>query len=224
MDSSGSVSDVSSILLKNLGNSVHLKFNTDEVRLHTSVYQGFNQMTNSILSSPDFGKERDQKASKERLYQRLKLCDLVEVNISGDGNCQFSSLAEQLYGTPSLHPVVRQLIVQHMKSNAVIYAPFVFAETFDNYITKMAKTKEWGDNLTLQAASDFFKIKILLVTSYPDKPLIEIVPSQSEIQSNCHNRITKIVHLSFFSELHYNAIKSCKEQIQKEKIKFLTMV
>jgi hypothetical protein len=210
-----SVEFVSKLLLKNLGNSV--RFNNDDVRLHTSVYQGFNQMTNSILSSPDFGKERDQKASKDRLLQRLKLCDLVEVNICGDGNCQFSSIAEQLFGTPTLHPLVRKLIVQHLKSNSEIYAPFVFSETFDAYIAKMSKTKEWGDNLTLQAASDYFKIKILLVTSYPDKPLIEITPSEQ-------TKITKIVHLSFFSEFHYNAIKSCKEQIQKEKAKFITMV
>jgi hypothetical protein len=66
----------------------------------------------------------------------------------------------------------------------------------------MTSLNEWGDNITLQAASDVFQIKILLITSFIDQPLIEITPSDPSIYPK------QIVIMSFYSEVHYNAVQS----------------
>ncbi|KAK6137924.1 hypothetical protein DH2020_028337 [Rehmannia glutinosa] len=108
----------------------------------------------------------------QRLLNRLQLYDLVELKISGDGNCQLKSRAE-LYEN---------------------YVPMGYGE----YVKKMSKYGEWGDHVTLQAAADWFGVKIFIITSFKDTCYIEILP-----QTQKSNRI---IFLSFWAEVHYNSI------------------
>ncbi|KAJ8759106.1 hypothetical protein K2173_004112 [Erythroxylum novogranatense] len=69
------------------------------------------------------------------LFFGLKVYDLVENKVEGDGNCQFRALSDQLYRSPEMYEG---------------YVPMSFSE----YLKKMDKSGEWGDHVTLQAAAD----------------------------------------------------------------------
>ncbi|KAL2533915.1 Cysteine proteinases superfamily protein [Abeliophyllum distichum] len=139
----------------------------------------------------------DAMSDHERLLARLELYDLVELKISGDGNCQFRSLSDQIYRTPNHHESVREQVVNQLKSNRQLYENYV-PMAYDDYLKKMSKTGEWGDHVTLQAAADTYGVKIFVITSFKDTCYIEILPQT--LKSN------RMIFLSFWAEVHYNSI------------------
>ncbi|GER48953.1 cysteine proteinases superfamily protein [Striga asiatica] len=96
----------------------------------------------------------EASSDHERLLNRLQLYDLVELKISGDGNCQFRSLSDQIYRSPEHHKFVREQIVNQLKSRAELYENYV-PMAYGEYVKKMSKNGEWGDHVTLQAAADW---------------------------------------------------------------------
>uniref|UniRef100_A0A0D3FVF2 OTU domain-containing protein n=1 Tax=Oryza barthii TaxID=65489 RepID=A0A0D3FVF2_9ORYZ len=102
----------------------------------------------------------DATMDHHRLLDRLNVYGLYEVRVSGDGNCQFRALSDQLYRSPDYHKHVRKEIVKQVQQI-----------TFWNY-----RSGEWGDHVTLQAAADKFAAKICLLTSFRDTCFVEIVP------------------------------------------------
>ncbi|CAI9780064.1 unnamed protein product [Fraxinus pennsylvanica] len=139
----------------------------------------------------------DAMSDHERLLARLNLYDLVELKVSGDGNCQFRSLSDQVYGTPDHHKLVREQVVNQLKSYRELYENYV-PMGYDDYLKKMSKTGEWGDHVTLQAAADAYGVKIFVITSFKDTCYIEILPQT--LKSN------RMIFLSFWAEVHYNSI------------------
>ncbi|KAK7279331.1 hypothetical protein RJT34_24379 [Clitoria ternatea] len=133
----------------------------------------------------------------QRLLDRLQLYDFVEHVVQGDGNCQFRALSDQLYNTPDHHKYVRRHIVNQLKSRPEIYEGYVPME-YDEYLGKMAKSGEWGDHVTLQAAADSYGVRIFVMTSFKDTCCIEILPHFEKPKG--------VIFLSFWAEVHYNSI------------------
>ncbi|KAF8691755.1 hypothetical protein HU200_040148 [Digitaria exilis] len=133
----------------------------------------------------------------ERLTERLKLYELVEHKVKGDGNCQFRALSDQLYQTPDHHEFVREQIISQLKANRDAYDGYV-PMAYDEYLEKVARNGEWGDHVTLQAAADKYGVKIFVMTSFKDTCYIEIQP---KVQKS-----NKVLLLSFWAEVHYNSI------------------
>lgn len=133
----------------------------------------------------------------ERLTERLKLYELVEHKVQGDGNCQFRALSDQLYQSPDHHEFVREQIINQLKTNRDAYDGYV-PMAYDDYLEKVARNGEWGDHVTLQAAADKYGVKIFVMTSFKDTCYIEIQP---KVQKS-----NKVVLLSFWAEVHYNSI------------------
>lgn len=66
----------------------------------------------------------------------------ARVQMSPDGNCFFRAVADQLHGDASRHPEIRRQVVQHMRDNEDLYAPFVeFDEAFETYAERMARVR-----------------------------------------------------------------------------------
>lgn len=139
----------------------------------------------------------DSNIDYQRLRERLSVYGLYEVRVSGDGNCQFRALSDQIYRSPEYHKHVRKEIVKQLKDNGAAYEGYV-PMRFKQYYKKMAKSGEWGDHVTLQAAADKFSAKICLLTSFRDTCFIEIVPQ--------HQAPVRELWLSFWSEVHYNSL------------------
>ncbi|KAL0927167.1 hypothetical protein M5K25_001330 [Dendrobium thyrsiflorum] len=133
----------------------------------------------------------------ERLLERLKLYELVELKVQGDGNCQFRSLSDQFYRTTEHHKFVRQQVVDQLKSHPDIYEGYV-PMAYEEYLRKISKSGEWGDHVTLQAAADSYGVKIFVLTSFKDTCYIEIMPIDQKSK--------RVIFLSFWAEVHYNSI------------------
>ncbi|GAB4842706.1 OVARIAN TUMOR DOMAIN-containing deubiquitinating enzyme 11 [Ancistrocladus abbreviatus] len=139
----------------------------------------------------------DANLDHDRLSERLKTYGLEELQIEGDGNCQFRALADQLLRNPDYHKHIRKEIVKQLKHFQKLYEGYVPMQ-YKSYMKKMARTGEWGDHVTLQAAADRFGAKICLVTSFRDSCYIEILPNSKNF--------SKELWLSFWSEVHYNSL------------------
>ncbi|XP_040867258.1 OVARIAN TUMOR DOMAIN-containing deubiquitinating enzyme 12 isoform X2 [Glycine max] len=132
----------------------------------------------------------------------LNVYGLCEVKVSGDGNCQFRALSDQLYRSPEHHKHVRKEIVKQLKDHRSLYECYVPMK-YKKYHKKMAKTGEWGDHVTLQAAADKFSAKICLLTSFRDTCFIEIMPLYQAPQRE--------LWLSFWCEVHYNSLYEIRD-------------
>ncbi|KAL8204305.1 hypothetical protein R6Q57_009928, partial [Mikania cordata] len=75
--------------------------------------------------------------------------DLKIIEVTADGNCFFSSLADQLEGDEHMHEKYRKMVKNHE-----IFEPFIEDEVpFDEYCQSMEKDGIWAGNMELQAAS-----------------------------------------------------------------------
>ncbi|XP_010488245.1 PREDICTED: OTU domain-containing protein DDB_G0284757-like isoform X1 [Camelina sativa] len=139
----------------------------------------------------------DATLDHELLSGRLATYGLAELQMEGDGNCQFRALADQLFRNAEYHKHVRKHVVKQLKQERKLYEEYVPMK-YRHYTRKMKKLGEWGDHVTLQAAADRFEAKICLVTSFRDQSYIEILP---------HNKNPlREAWLSFWSEVHYNSL------------------
>ncbi|KGN54973.1 OVARIAN TUMOR DOMAIN-containing deubiquitinating enzyme 11 isoform X1 [Cucumis sativus] len=139
----------------------------------------------------------DATLDHERLSGRLVTYGLAELQMEGDGNCQFRALADQLFRNPDYHKHVRKAVIKQLKKFRKLYEGYVPMK-YKTYLKKMKKSGEWGDHVTLQAAADRFGAKICLVTSFRDTCYIEILPKD--------NSPHKELWLSFWCEVHYNSL------------------
>lgn len=173
---------------------------TDESALDDEVGKRLNHMipvahvpkVNEEIPSADYA-----ESAHQRLLDRLKVYDLVELKVKGDGNCQFRALSDQIYRSPEYHSVVRQQVVDQLKSHQELYEGYV-PMPYADYLKKMSKSSEWGDHVTLQAAADTYGVKIFVLTSFKDTCYVEINPGIPK--SN------RVICLSFWAEVHYNSI------------------
>ncbi|KAL2239415.1 OTU domain-containing protein DDB_G0284757 [Sesamum indicum] len=172
----------------------------DEHALDGEVGKRLNQMVpiphipkiNGEIPSVD-----EATLDHQRLLDRLQVYELVEFKVQGDGNCQFRALSDQFYRTPEHHKFVRQQVVNQLRSCPEIYEGYV-PMAYEHYLSKMSKSGEWGDHVTLQAAADSYGIKIFVITSFKDTCYIEILPSVQKSE--------RVIFLSFWAEVHYNSI------------------
>eukprot|EP00897_Mesotaenium_endlicherianum_P009143 jgi/Mesen1/8257/ME000445S07410 len=138
----------------------------------------------------------------QRLMDRLYLYGLRERQISGDGNCQFRALADQLFASADKHAYVRKCVVHQLKNSPDLYEAHI-PDKFSDYVKKMSKSGEWGDHVTLQAAADYWGVKICLLTTFKDNYLIEIMPRKKVPKAD--------IWLSFWAEVHYNSIHAIED-------------
>lgn len=156
-----------------------------------------------LASTTEQGDGVSVAKSRERLEHALDLYGASAIPVKGDGNCQFRALAQQLHGGEDPHRSVRARVLQQLKVNADHYAPFVH-EPFARYLERMARDGEWGDHVTLQAASDTFGVQINVFTDMPEAPLVEVLPAGG-VTNPTHQPLC----LTFLTEIHYDAAKMC---------------
>lgn len=135
------------------------------------------------------------------------------LEMAGDGNCQFRSLAFNLFGSQSYHAVVRKAAVEHMRKHADFFELFFDGE-FDDYLKGMAINRTWGDELTLRAIVEAYGCVAHVLTSEPSNWYLVYHPESTEIDDNIATApkglslppVGKEVFVSYISPIHYNAI------------------
>tara|TARA_B100000519_G_scaffold133079_1_gene115026 strand:- start:115 stop:1860 length:1746 start_codon:yes stop_codon:yes gene_type:complete len=145
-------------------------------------------------------------AMRNRLLEKLKERGLREVQVLGDGNCQFRALSEQLYGNEARHKEIRARVVEHLRDNETKYAGFVEG-TYKEYVDKMSRDRSWGDDKTLQVFANIHFLRIEIYTDYDyedeKKWIPKILPRGDDGEEL---EFLSTIQLSFYSEWHYNSV------------------
>lgn len=154
----------------------------------------------ALLESASFhAKEVSRIEARERLQRVMILHHAQPKPVQADGNCQFRALSQQLYGDESYHDALRAKVVERLEAAPECYADFVH-EPYMNYIKRMARCGEWGDNVTLQAASDALGTDIHILTDVEGAECVKVHPTRRDSES-----YQKPLCLTFLTELHYDA-------------------
>lgn len=116
-------------------------------------------------------KKIKSNAQLERLLDNyLRLHNFKVHDVPGDGNCFFSALSYQLYGTIAEGRNLRLAVVEFMDMNKYLFQnklvypakkpdrPAFFAA----YLNKMKKISTWATSLEISAASTFLQCQITI--------------------------------------------------------------
>ena len=148
------------------------------------------------------------------LDRKLAMLGMEQVTMEGDGNCQFRSFADQLFGDQKHHGAVRASVVAHMRAHADYYG--MFTEDLDSYLGGMATDCTWGDELTLAAVVETYGCVAHLITSTESNWYIVYRPEDLVQTGRVPRGVKppppgKETFLSYISPVHYNAICAARE-------------
>lgn len=93
-----------------------------------------------------------------------------------DGNCMFQAIAIGL-GPPKEAADVRRTAIRYMGTHTENFMPFIEVGpegtqvAFKNYLSKMSKSGEWGDDLVLTALCKSYKLRISVLKRRPNGTL-----------------------------------------------------
>jgi len=157
----------------------------------------------ALLASAELHEAREKSAAEARA-RLARVLDKYQVKlrpVEADGNCQFRALSVQLCGDEAQHAVLRKRVTQHLRDRRERFEGYMLGE-FEEYLERMERDGEWGDNVTLQAASDILSRDILVLTDRAGtSELLELHP---EIASEEEQR--RPLCLAFLTEVHYDAV------------------
>eukprot|EP00198_Chlamydomonas_reinhardtii_P005243 XP_001694579.1 predicted protein [Chlamydomonas reinhardtii] len=125
------------------------------------------------------------KGHEQRLRERLERLNLDMLIVAGDGNCQFRSVSNELYGTQEHHAAIRRQAVAHIVSQRDSFECFL-GEDFDVYVRQMSRSGTWGDELTLRAVCDSFGLTVHVVTSDVDHGYLTYEPEDVRYARNVY--------------------------------------
>eukprot|EP00698_Gefionella_okellyi_P007820 TRINITY_DN1910_c0_g1_i4.p1 TRINITY_DN1910_c0_g1~~TRINITY_DN1910_c0_g1_i4.p1 ORF type:complete len:353 (-),score=64.77 TRINITY_DN1910_c0_g1_i4:83-1141(-) len=135
------------------------------------------------------------------LKQQLAQLKLRSVEILGDGNCQFRALSSQLFAAIKYHLELRAAAVKEISEHKDFYACFLEnGENIDDYLARMAKAGEWGDQLTLQAIANRLGVAIHVISSKGQNFITLQEPDGKPVR--------KELYLSYVNWVHYNSLFS----------------
>lgn len=154
------------------------------------------------------------------LEGRLDSFGMCMKEMKGDGNCQFRSLAFNLFGDQDHHAMTRKAAVAHMRKHANFFGSlFEDVAEFNAYLSDMARARTWGDELTLRACIEAYNCEAHIITSEPANwylvyqsetssvdPAVAVCPPKKSLP-----RPGKQVFLAYVSPVHYNSIVRKKQ-------------
>lgn len=152
--------------------------------------------------------QQQQAESRERLQKAAEGHGARITPVKADGNCQFRALSVALYGNEDSHSEIRAQVVEQMMVAPAYYATFVI-EPYAQYLERMRCCGEWGDHVTLQAASDALKIRVQVLTDVPESPCVEVIPRQLRSTGGLVQQplwsLREPLCIAFQTEWHYDA-------------------
>ena len=147
---------------------------------------------------------KDYQSKEERAFSSfLAEIGLVIKYMDGDGNCLFRSLADQLTGKQDNHLVFRFKVISYVETHRDHFMLFMEDdEDFDDYVSRMKTTREWGGHQELYAASQTFRVNIVVhQADYTQAPRFVLQCEEA----------TRDIHLSYHGDCHYNSVRSAQD-------------
>jgi len=152
------------------------------------------------------------ETDKSRMDKRLEKYGFTEKIITGDGNCLFRALSDQLFATENKHGEIRSKVVKWLQRNQnyqidnqgtqlIHFLDSDEYQSWDHYCRCMSQDRYWGDQFVLIAAAEIYNVSINVLSSVntpgTSNPWTEITPKQPTPQT---------IWLSNRHEKHFNSI------------------
>ncbi|GLC46448.1 hypothetical protein PLESTF_000847500 [Pleodorina starrii] len=119
-------------------------------------------------------------------------------DITGDGNCFFRALGDQLQGDERQHVQLRQRVVSYIFDHQEDFSPFVEDdESFDSYIARMKKDGVWAGYMEVVAASRCLGANLTIYQAGQPRWRVINHPEDS----------APMLHLSYHDGQHYNSVR-----------------
>ncbi|CAM6092176.1 unnamed protein product [Calypogeia fissa] len=137
-----------------------------------------------------------------KVDEQLAALGLKVIQVTGDGNCFFRAIADQLEGNEEEHAKYRGKVVDYLEDHKEDFEPFLEEEvTFDEYCSNMRQDGTWAGHMELQATS--------LVTKC-DICIHRLMFPRWQIM-NFQTPGTPIIQLSYHGEEHYNSVRRMED-------------
>jgi hypothetical protein len=171
------------------------------------------ELQRALEASADLQNEVESRRAEaiERLKSVADRYKATVHPVQADGNCQFRALAFDLYGSEDGHEQLRAAVIAQLKATPQRYQEFVH-EPYSEYIARMERQGQWGDNVTLQAASDVLCCMIRVFTDRLGDDAGECIlvhPAQTDATEGLLTKplwsVQKTLSVAFTTEVHYDA-------------------
>ncbi|KAK8231618.1 hypothetical protein HDK77DRAFT_67708 [Phyllosticta capitalensis] len=156
---------------------------------------------------------------------------LYASKIIGDGDCMFSALSDQFYGSPNRAAEIRLKVCDHVENNVDLFKPFVtvtpsrrnpkrkgvsvYSTPYDEQkpteqeidrvfyerLHEMRQGGTWGDNVEVQAFANVYKC---IVKIWKTAGSYEITPFADQGKQNA---VEDAVHLAYHDWQHYSSVR-----------------
>jgi OTU domain-containing protein 3 len=176
-------------------------------------------------------KKGSQKAKPKKSYladdenfgsfsDQLRRLGLELRDVTGDGNCCFRALSDQMEGNESLHMDLRRQVCLYMRNNKDEFEPFVAAliedeeetsnnkkaankklDAFEKYVKSLEQSGTYADNGCLVAFARLFQLDINI--HQMDMPTWTINGSNTTKA----NQQVRQLHLAYHNQEHYSSIR-----------------
>jgi len=151
------------------------------------AYGGFPAQTGHLANA--VGASTGGSASSAPFYVREQ---------ARDGNCLFRSFSDQLYGTPEHHALVRDRCSKYIASERNYFEQFV-AEPFDEFLARIQREGEWGDDVEIEALSEIYDCRVEIYASYS-------LALMRTFHEACDAKWPHPIRLQYEGHAHYNSL------------------
>jgi hypothetical protein len=115
-----------------------------------------------------------------------------------DGNCLFRSFSDQLYGTPEHHALVRDRCSKYIASERNYFEQFV-AEPFDEFLSRIQREGEWGDDVEIEALSEMYDCRVEIYANFSQALM-------RTFHEACDAKWPHPIRLQYEGHAHYNSL------------------
>lgn len=154
--------------------------------------------------------------------QELHFINLMKKNdfeikiISGDGNCLFRAISDQVYGSEEHHNIIREKCMDYIVVLKRFFSLFIEGD-FDNYIKEKRKSGIWGDDIELEAMSEIYN-RPIEIYSGSEKPLRCFHEDKIfYLDKNKNHIYLTPIRISYHGKKHYNSVIPLKDDNNKYK-------
>jgi hypothetical protein len=156
------------------------------------------------LKQESNNKQRPKKTNIQLLEEDFKK-KLIKKNyvlhlVARDGNCLFSSISDQVYGTDKHSAIIREKCMDFIEKNSVFYSQFIEGgeKQIPAYIKRKRKKGIWGDNLEIQALSEIYQ--------RPIEIYINVHQPINSFGNTGKNKNKFPIKISYHGNKHYNSM------------------
>ena len=170
-------------------------FESNKGKQQYKNYENLNKENENNQSNKRKRAEEQEEKFKKKLYQKQYNLHIIE----RDGNCLFSSISDQVYGTDKHSDIIREKCMDFIEKNKLFYSQYIEGGEIQipAYIERKRKNGIWGDNLEIDALSEIYNRPIEIYVDV-DKILRTF--------SNINDKKQFPIKISYHGNNHYNSM------------------